>query len=379
MPWSGLGRSVLGSERPSSSPCPEEYALAGEVRVAFSVERRRARWHDACVRFMPLVNATPFAVFSAPVLDRAGREVVLVIVKATFEVAAPDRVALADEQLPVRVADVPRDESNPRSSARYPSDLCTEKLGSDLVVLGDAVARQPTTFVDVEIRARATTVPMRVTGEREYFRGILHVGVSAAVPFETMPIEYERAYGGMLDDLSDVEHRNPAGVGFARSPADLVGTPAPQIEHPGTPYRTAKDRHPPIGCGALLPHWSPRREHAGTFDDAWKATRMPLMPRDFDVRHNNVAHPSLMFDPPLSAGDVVSILGMTHDAFQLSVPSLRLVLHGRYDERTETVRPDIDTVLVEPAPGRFELTARHAFPIGRGRNVLRELRVDIDE
>jgi hypothetical protein len=327
---------------------------------------------------MPLVNATPFAVFDAPVLDRIGREVVLVIVKATFQVLGPLRVGLADEQVPVRVADVLRDESNPRSSARFPSDLCTEKLGSDVVVVGDAVARRPTTFVDVAIRVRETTVPMRVTGAREYFRGMLDVGVSAAVPFETMPIEYERAYGGILGDLSDVEYRNPAGVGFARSTADLVGTPAPQIEHPGIPYRTAKDRHSPVGCGALLPHWSPRRERAGTLDGAWKAIRMPLMPLDFDVRHNNVAHPALMLDPPLLAGDAISILGMTHDVLQFVVPSLPLVIQGRYDERTETVHPDIDTVLIEPGQGRFELTARHAFSIGRGRDVLRELRVDVD-
>jgi hypothetical protein len=323
---------------------------------------------------MPLVNATPLAVLDVPVLDRVGREVVLVVIKATFQVDAPDRVVLADEQVPVRTNDILRDESNPRSSARY-----LEKLGTDVVVVGDAVAKQPALFVDVAVRVRDTTVPIRVNGPREYFRGMFDVAVSAPVPFVNMPIEYERAYGGMFDDLSEVEHRNPAGVGLARSAADLVGKPAPQIEHPGVPYKTAKDRHPPVGCGAILPHWSPRRERAGTFDDVWKATRMPLMPHDFDIRHNNVASPGLAFDPPLAAPDVVSILGMTHELFQFAVPSLPLVFHGRYDQRTDTIRPAIDTVLVEPGLGRFELTARHAFTIGRGRNVLRELRVDLDE
>src|SRR5579859_6937852 len=328
---------------------------------------------------MPLANATPFAVQDLPVLDRIGREVVLVVVKATFHVAGPGRVVLADEQSPIRTSDVLRDEANPRSSARYPSDMCVEKKGTDVVVVGDAVARQASMFVDVAIRVRSTTVPIRVNGAREYFRGIFDVAVSAPVPFETMPIEYERAYGGMLDDLSDVEHRNPSGVGFARGASDLVGKPAPQIEHPGMPYRTAKDRHAPVGCGALLPHWSPRRELAGTFDDVWKATRMPLMPHDFDVRHNNVASPGLVFDPPLESHEVVSILGMSHELFQLSVPRWPLIFHARYDERADVVRPAIDTILVEPGQGRFELTARHAFPIGRGRNVLRELRVGVDE
>jgi hypothetical protein len=326
---------------------------------------------------MPLVNASPFAVLDVPVLDRVGREVVIVTVKATFRVASPGRVTLADDQVPIRTVDVLRDEANPRSSARYPSDICVEKVGSDVVVVGDAVARRPAPFVDVAIRVRQATLPMRVTGPREYFRGILDVAVSAPVPFEKMPIEYERAYGGMLDDLSDVEHRNPAGVGFARSVADLIGKPAPQIEYSGIPYRTAKDQHAPVGCGALLPHWSPRRERAGTFDDLWKLNRMPLMPLDFDIRHNSVASPALLFDPPLVPGDSIAILGMTHDFFQFEVPALELVIHGRYDERTDTVHPAVDTVLIEPGLRQFELTARHAFPIGRGRSVLRELRVDV--
>lgn len=328
---------------------------------------------------MPIVNATRLAALDVPVLDRIGREVVVVIVKATFEVRQDARVLLADEQVPVRTNDILRDASNPRSSARYPSDVCIDKAGTDVVVVGEAVARQPTLFADVAIRVRDVTLPLRVSGPREYFRGILEVAISAPVPFETMPIEYERAYGGALDDRSAVELRNPSGVGFARSAADLVGKPAPQIEHPSLPYRTASDKHPPVGCGPLLPHWSPRRERAGTFDEAWKATRMPLMPLDFDIRHNSVASPGLLFDPPLVAGDVVSILGMSRDLLHFQVPALPLVLHGRYDRQTETVRPAIDTVLIEPSLRRFEIAMRRAFPIGRGRNVLRELRVGLDD
>jgi hypothetical protein len=106
---------------------------------------------------------------------------------------------------------------------------------------------------------------------------------------------------------------------------------------------------------------------------------MPLLPLDFDLRHNSVASPGLSFDQPLGAGDLVSILGMTHELLQFELPSLPLVLHGRYDRQTESLRPAVDTLLVEPALGRVELTLRHAFPIGRGRNALRELRVDLDE
>ncbi len=37
-----------------------------------------------------------------------------------------------------------------------------------------------------------------------------------------------------------------------------------------------------------------RRKLAGTFDDAWRANRMPLLPEDFDIRHNQIAPKGLI-------------------------------------------------------------------------------------
>ena len=54
-------------------------------------------------------------------------------------------------------------------------------------------------------------------------------------------------------------------------------------------------------------------------------------------------------------------------------------VRGIFDELgTVVVRPPVDTLLVEPDLARFELVARVAFPIGRGRKVLREIRVDTE-
>ncbi len=107
---------------------------------------------------------------------------------------------------------------------------------------------------------------------------------------------------------------------------------------------------------------------------------MPLMPLDFDVRHNNVAPPTLQLDPPLGAGETVAISGMTEEGFfGVELPPLPLVLHGRYhDGRVVMARPHVDLVLVEPAKGELQMTWRHAFPMGRGKKVLREIRVDTD-
>ena len=105
---------------------------------------------------------------------------------------------------------------------------------------------------------------------------------------------------------------------------------------------------------------------------------MPLLPLDFDARFWNVAHPTLLFAEPLVAGDVIAIMGMTLDPpLRFELADLKVAIRARSDEsRAQTVRPVIDTVIVEPTTRRVELTMRHAFRVGRGRDVLRELVVD---
>jgi hypothetical protein len=88
----------------------------------------------------------------------------------------------------------------------------------------------------------------------------------------------------------------------------------------------------------------------------------------------------LQFDPPLRAGDPIALLGMTADGlWKVELPAMAVRLGGRYhDGRVVPVRPHVDTVLVEPLEAAIELTLRHAFPLGRGNAVLREVRVDTD-
>jgi hypothetical protein len=329
---------------------------------------------------MTLANATPFAVLAAPLAAPDGRDVVLAVVKATFRRDGRGRLVLADEQTPVRAGDVAHFPDADDSSILYPADLCVEKRGTDVVIVGEAVSPRPAEAVDVAAQIRDRKVCLRVHGERVYYQGALGVAVGPAAPFERKPIVWERAYGGTSPDKSAVERRNPVGRGFGRSSSELVETPAPQIEDPAHPITTASDRPEPVGFGAIGPHWSPRAEYAGTFDEAWKRTRMPRMPLDFDVRHNNVAPAALQFDPPLGAGDPIALLGMTLDGlWKIELPAMPVSLHGRYhDGRVVTVRPVVDTVLVEPLEDEVQLTLRHAFPMGRGKRALREIRVDAD-
>lgn len=330
---------------------------------------------------MSLANASPFAALAAPYAAPDGRDVVLAVVKATFRRAKNGRLELHEDQALVAAADVAHFPEAEDSSIKYPADLCVAKRGTDVVIVGEAVSSKPVQVMDVAVQARRRTVSLRVHGERFYYRGAVGVTIGSAAPFERKPIVYERAYGGTSRDKSSVERRNPVGRGFAKSASELIDTPAPQIEDPAQPIIDANDRPAPAGFGAIGASWSPRIEYAGTFDAIWKKTRMPLMPLDFDVRYNNVAHPLLQFEEHVRAGDPIAILGMTPEGlWRVELPAMAVVLHGRYhDGRVVTVRPSIDTVVIEPLEDAIQLTVRYAFPMGRGKTLLAEIRVDTDD
>ena len=105
------------------------------------------------------------------------------------------------------------------------------------------------------------------------------------------------------------------------------------------------------------------------------------MPLDFDVSYHNAAHPSLQLEAPLASGEEIAVLGMTDDGLlRFAIPAFSLRVRAHYDGRAPVeARPAIDTVLIEPSAARLEITARASFAVGRGREVLREVRVDLHD
>lgn len=328
---------------------------------------------------MSLVNATAFSALDVPYLDYRGREVVIAIVKGAFEVDPSGVVRLSESPGEIRVNDVPYDPQATLGSLRFPSDVCEEKNGTDVVVVGHAISPKPVTSMDLGIKIRTLAVPLRVHGPRLFYKGVGGVLIGPAAAFERVAVVYEKAYGGATKDWGLVEERNLAGVGVAKRESDLVDTPAPQIEHPARPHTSAADAHPPVGYGAIPGHWSPRKDHVGTIDAAWRERRMPLLPENFDLRYMNVAHPSLILDKPLVPGDVVAITGMSEKPLVFSIPPFPIVIRGLFGVSPKvTVQPHIDTLLVLPEARRIEIIARASFPLGRGKNTLREVHVDVD-
>ncbi len=323
-------------------------------------------------------NATALRAQDVPWVDAEGHEVVVAMVKQTYRVTGSGELRLDDDPVPVRLADVPWDPDDERSSLRYHSDVIDVKVGTDVVVVGDAVSTTPVEWIDVAIAAGEIRALVRAHGPRVYYRALTGVAIGSAAETTRVPLKYELAYGGMTADCTVVEERNPSGVGVAARDSDLVDTRAPQLEHPSRPHKTARDRHPPIGVNAVMTHWLPRRAFAGTYNAEWKEGRMPLLPEDFDARHNSVAHPSLWSARGLVPGETIAVQGMTLDgALTFELPRLPVRIVGVFHDGTrEVYDARVDTIVIEPELRRVELVGRRAFRLGRGKRVLAEVRVD---
>lgn len=328
-----------------------------------------------------LNNRTPFAaeLFAFP--DPHGQEIVLTVVSATFEAEPSGKLRLAEQQVTVRTADEYHGKPG-RSSIRYEADVALQKPLVDLLVNAQAYAPggRPVQTVLVGINVGDIRKVLVVHGDRYWATGLTGASPSAPHPFVSMPIVYERAYGGTDTRPPDptkhaAEMRNPVGVGFhgVASQDPRVMTEVPNIEYPNVPIRSRSDAPAPAGFGVLGRGWLPRSRYAGTYDEAWLRDQWPLLPRDFDPCHYQAA-PQDQQSRMLQGGAEVRLVNLTPDGeWRFRLPMLDVPVSLYYDNRHAEVALVLDTVLIEPDLRRVMLTARVGIPTVRSRGMLREI------
>jgi len=315
-------------------------------------------------------NRSCFAVklFSLP--DSDGQRVQLLVISATYT-GALGHLQPADEQMPVTAAD--EHFGDPASSSvRYEAQIAMEKRRVDVLVNGTAYApgARPTPALVAELHAGEIHKRVRVIGDRFRMPG----GPSSPKPFLTMPVIYERAYGGTDTRASDpakhlVWRQNPVGLGFrgVRSHMAEVLTEFPNLEPVGSSMEG-----PPAGFGIVGRAWSPRLEWAGKFDEAWLANRWPLLPLDFDMRHNQAAQPDQQTET-LRTGDPLRLVNFSPGGvWECEMPSMDLPAWLIREDGIEESKPRLDTILLEPDQRRVLLTWRLKIA-SIGKRRLREI------
>jgi hypothetical protein len=290
------------------------------------------------------------------VQDKDANKIWLVVVKATFDIQADGACRLAEEQLPVLRTGEHLGKPG-SSSLIYESDLQGLKSCTDILVHGNAWAPKgrAATSVDVELSVGPVQKRLRVFGDRIWERSAMRtVTASPPLRFESMPMIYERAYGGWDKHDADpgnhrLEARNPTGTGFALNDDGCVGQMLPNIEYPNELIGSYEDRPSPAGFNAVECHWSPRRELAGTYDSQWREHRFPLWAEDFDTRYHNCAPADQQAPGFLRGGEPVRLVNLCSAGdLMFTLPRIYPFFETRFGSDKVEHRAQLCTVIVEP-------------------------------
>lgn len=323
---------------------------------------------------LQILNRTGLKTAITLLIDPLGHEKVCVVAKGTFTIPGPGKEAqLAEEQIEPLHADAYHGEPG-ASSIKYPADLISGKLGTDVLLVGSAKlpGSRPVRRLEASFRVGSLGKRVVVSGDRLWEKQPFGPGFQMTEPevFSEMPLVYERAFGGRDPAASDSntawDTRNPVGRGFRVTRDSVDGTAVPNIEDRDHRISSWDDKPPVAGFGAIDGLWEPRRIFAGTYDEDWQANQAPLLPTDFDLRFFNVAAPGFTATGFLRGSESVELVNVGEaNPIVFGMPIADVSLAWRVGDTVSRQRADLWTVLFEPDHRRFSMTWGNSFAIGK--------------
>jgi hypothetical protein len=321
-------------------------------------------------------NLTPFGFDTSFAYDLEGSVQVVLCVAGRFQMPlariSHDPLKIADEQVSPPMCD--EYWSDPaKSSLRSTSQGVADRMGAEVYVRGSAWAPdgRPVTRMRTSVRVGPCSKQVDVIGSRYWVGSFVDVAPTNPEPFVSMPLQYERSYGGTAfgedGNILKQDTRNPVGCGLYARWRDAIDQPLPNLEAPGTWRESWNAQGTPCGFGPIPGSWEPRRAWAGTYDQQWIDERLPLWPRDTDPRFFCAAAPGLSWDEPLRGGEAVQIEGMSPDGdFAFHLPQYRIVAKSIYSDRIVRGMLRLEAVLLEPDEAMVTLFWRRLVPLAHG-------------
>ena len=326
-----------------------------------------------------------------------GEYILSVLLKRTYDIVPGRPCVRAEEDRPVIPGDVPW--GNPmNSTVRFESDFVPYKPATDVVINGKAYAPKgkPTTACSVAIKIADRRKDVRVIGDRKAFFGKkTSPAFSDPVPFTTMDLRYERAYGG-IDVYSDKKTsypypRNPLGRGFivANTKQGIENLELPNLEDPNdllTPdrlcvseYSRWQDQPMPAGLGWFSKYWRPRAELAGIMpadrpvEQELRKAYSAFLPadqrshymkngiRDMDFRFFNGASPGLVM-PYLTGNEGIATANLAAEGIvSFSLPGDRPEIGLDIGEGVKQTKVVIHTVMIHMEERQVDIVWRGAI------------------
>lgn len=301
--------------------------------------------------------------------ERDGRELLVIAAKATYRLPADRAVAqLHDEPVPLVTADL--HSGDPATTAPlHETDFAHRKPACDVLVVGSAWAPggRPAARVPVWLQVGRMHKGLTVTGPRQWRHAWSGVSAGDPEPFLRQAFSYDVAFGGTEERAGAAARMcdlNPVGRGFTSDVRMLDDRWMPVTEEVERPITGPRQDWRPMSFGPIGRHWWPRRQYAGTYDDAWTRSRAPFWPDDFAPRFFQAAPPDQWIPHP-TGGEEVVLQNLTPDGlrrFQLPRRALP-VLFIPYRGRDVQVMATLDTVVLEPDEERFTLTWRASLAL----------------
>jgi hypothetical protein len=323
---------------------------------------------------MEFLNETPYVAQWTMAFDKDGRELLVVVVKGTFDIPESGGACrLSAAQVELTKADLFTGEPG-LSAPLYETDFASMKARCDVLFNGLAHAPQRgrRDRVPVAVKVGSMVKQFVVTGPRQWHSGVLGARAGDPEPFDTTPFSYDTAFGGMDaaaapdDPAPRCILENPVGRGYATSARALDGMAMPNTEEVGQSIDSPGTRYRPMALGPIGRNWSPRAGFAGTYDKAWQDHRAPYWPDDFDPRYFQSAPADQQIAYPEDGVDI-KLLNLTHDGrcdFMLPVTALPILMQARggHDEQVSAV---VDTILIEPERRTVSATWRICYRLRR--------------
>ncbi len=213
------------------------------------------------------------------------------IVRGTFKLVEGAPAELLEDQPPI-VGDIHDEEER----LRYEGEFVPFKPKADLLLAGHChtPGEEPLQSCPVLFRVGQVERLLGIFGDRHWQKKVLGLVPvrSDPEPFTSMPLTYDRAFGG------NGYAANPIGMGA--SPSELENGETvhrlPNIEDPHDLITATGSKPQPAGYGPVPKEWALRSGKLGTYRKDYLQTRWPWFPEDFDPSYWNAAPPEMQVE-----------------------------------------------------------------------------------
>lgn len=297
-------------------------APENEATIAFQISQE-AQPKEPFSLFSDEEDSLPFvkndSSFKVSVLlwqDLHGTSKLSIIAKNTFKMLPGKEVQLSDKSIPLFKQTHFYDDKDD-GSILYESDLVPFKPLADIVVVGKAHTpnKKSQQILDVGLQVGKTKKIIKVFGDRFWYQADEDGDfvISEPQPFTTMTLKYEKSYGGNDLDNDIYNRKNPIGRGCIseESLQNSEFRKLPNIENPQDLFESWNSRPDPVGLGFYANNWEPRFQYLGSYDDETLEDDQLGLPKNFNDRFYNSAHPDLQVEAYLEGNEKVELVNLS--------------------------------------------------------------------